>query len=197
MEDSEGKTGLTDRSLLFNLYASQLLVVVLAVLLLLFQGRLSVDLFLWRERALWVSGALVGLAVVGLELFLASVLPPQWFDDGGINRQLFRRRSLLHIAWIALLVSVAEEMLFRGAVQHWLGVWGTSLLFTLIHFRYLHRWVMVSLVFIISVALGWLVEWSGTLTPAVVAHFVIDFVMGILIRFNKVPGIDPGSGGEA
>ncbi len=192
MEDSEGKTGLTDRSLLFNLYASQLLVLVLADLLLLFQGRLSVDLFLWRERALWVSGALVGL-----ELFLASVLPPQWFDDGGINRQLFRRRSLLHIAWIALLVSVAEEMLFRGAVQHWLGVWGTSLLFTLIHFRYLHRWVMVSLVFIISVALGWLVEWSGTLTPAVVAHFVIDFVMGILIRFNKVPGIDPGSGGEA
>lgn len=205
MEDSEerggrpmqGKPGLTDRSLLLNLYASQFLVLSLAVILLLFQGRLSMDLFVWWEGRFWASGALLGMIVVGIEILLALVLPAEWLDDGGINLRLFRRRSVLHIAWIALLVSVAEEMLFRGAVQHWLGIWGTSLLFTLIHFRYLRQWAMASLLFAVSAALGWVVEWSGTLTPAIVAHFIIDFVMGTLIRLGKVPGMEKMLGDKA
>lgn len=205
MEDSEerdsrprhGVPFKTDRALLANLYASQLLVLALAVILLLFQGRLSADLFLWKDLRYWAFGVLLGMTVVVIDIFLALVLPAKWLDDGGINLRLFRRRSILHIAWIALFVSVAEEMLFRGAVQHWLGIWGTSLLFTLIHFRYLHRWVMVSMVFAISAALGWGVEWSGTLTPAIVAHFIVDFVMGTLIRLGKVPGMEKMSKDEA
>jgi membrane protease YdiL (CAAX protease family) len=198
MEDSEerggglanGKPGMTDRELLLNLYATQFLVLFLAVILLHFQGRLSAGLFLWREGLFWAVGALLGMIVVGIEVLLVRVLPPEWLDDGGINLRLFRGRSLLHIAWIALLVSVAEEMLFRGAVQHWLGIWGTSFLFTLIHFRYLRRWAMLSLLFVVSAALGWAAEWSGTLTPAIVAHFIVDFVMGTLIRMGKIPGMD-------
>lgn len=198
MEDSEergggarqGNPGLTDRDLLLNLYATQFLVLLLAVILLFFQGRLSTDLFIGREARFWASGLLLGIIVVGIEIFLARVLPAEWLDDGGINLRLFRHRSPLHIAWIALLVSVAEEMLFRGAVQHWLGIWGTSLLFTLIHFRYLRRWAMAALLFVISSALGWVVEWSGTLIPAITAHFIIDFVMGMLIREGKVPGME-------
>jgi uncharacterized protein len=200
MKDSEEKNDrprlekplLTDRSLLLNLYASQLLVLALAVTFLFLQGRLSPDLFIERKFSFWFSGLLLGWIVVGIEVFLARVLPAEWLDDGGINAQLFRRRSVLHIAWIALLVSVAEEMLFRGAIQYWLGIWGTSLLFTLIHFRYLRQWVMMLLLFAISAALGLVVEWSGTLTPAIVAHFIIDFVMGTLIRLNKIPGMSEG-----
>ena len=198
MEDSEervggtrqGKPGMTDRVLLLNLYLTQFLVLLLALIFLFFQGRLSAYLFVWREGLFWAVGALLGMVAVGIEIFLALVLPAEWLDDGGINLRLFRRRSLLHIAWIALLVSVAEELLFRGAVQHWLGIWGTSLLFTLIHFRYLRQWAMASLLFVISAALGWVVEWSGTLTPAIVAHFIIDFVMGTLIRLGKIPGME-------
>jgi len=196
MEDSEergggpGEPGMTDRELLLNLYATQLLVLFLAVMLLLVQGRLSAGLFQWRESLYWAAGVLLGMIVVGIEVLLVRVLPPEWLDDGGINLRLFRGRSLWHIAWIALLVSVAEEMLFRGAVQHWLGIWGTSLLFTLIHFRYLRRWAMSCLLFAVSAALGWSAEWSGTLTPAIVAHFIIDFVMGALIRMGKIPGMD-------
>jgi uncharacterized protein len=60
----------------------------------------------------------------------------------------------------------------------------------LIHFRYLRRWAMSCLLFAVSAALGWSAEWSGTLTPAIVAHFIIDFVMGALIRMGRIPGMD-------
>jgi membrane protease YdiL (CAAX protease family) len=56
---------------------------------------------------------------------------------------------------------------------------------------------MASLLFAVSVALGWLVEWSGTLTPAIAAHFIIDFVMGTLIRLGKVPGLEEMPGDKA
>lgn len=171
--------------LLWNVYLTQCLMLGLGLGLLWFQDRLSYKLFGFGEWKWWLWGVGVGLLVVSAEWILSHRLPEKWMDDGGINRLLFQNLSIPHIAWISALVAVSEEILFRGVLQHWFGLVGTALLFTLIHFRYLKQWLLVTLLFLISLLLGWLVEWSNLLTPAIATHFVLDFVWGVLIRTRK------------
>ncbi|MDR6224535.1 CPBP family intramembrane glutamic endopeptidase [Desmospora profundinema] len=172
--------------LLWNLFLTQFLIGSLAVVLLWWQERLSGDLFGWSDVRAWLWGIGVGLCVVAVDWILTRWVPTSWVDDGGINEALFRNLSMPMIALIALMVAVAEELLFRGALQYWLGVVGTSLLFVLIHFRYWKRWLLLVLLFGVSLILGWMVEWTGSLASAIAAHFTIDFVMGILIRKGAV-----------
>ncbi|GGE11089.1 CAAX amino protease [Marinithermofilum abyssi] len=179
---------LNGNMLLLNLYLSQAVILLTAVLLLWWQGRLNEHLFTWREGEDWGIGALAGLAVVLIDWLLARWLPEEWLDDGGLNRLLFQNLPVWHIAVVTALVAVAEELLFRGAVQYWLGVFGSALLFTAIHFRYLRKWVMVTVLFVVSLGLGWLTEWTHSLTAAMVAHFLLDFVLGVCIRLGKMPG---------
>lgn len=172
--------------LLFHLYLTQALLLMIGGGILLFQGRLPWVLFGWDQGSAWLMGAGVGMAIVMVNVLLVWRFPRAWMDDGGINEALFQGRSLFHIAVISLVVAVAEEILFRGAIQHWLGVVGTSLLFTVIHFRYLHRGLMVAVLLLTSLGLGWLTEYFGFLAPAIVAHFTIDFLLGTFIRFGLV-----------
>jgi membrane protease YdiL (CAAX protease family) len=130
-----------------------------------------------------------GLSLAGIVL-LFDVLVSRWVpeevtDDGGVNEKMFRRRPLWHIALLSLVVSLCEETLFRGAIQHAWGAYWTSILFAAIHFRYLRHWLMTGLVFGISYGLGWIYNQTGTLWTPVLAHFVIDFAMGCIIRYGK------------
>lgn len=175
------------RLLLWNLLLTQLLITVLAVLLLWFQDRLTWELWVPAGWSMWGLGIAAGLAVVGLDRFLYRRVSKDRLDDGGLNRRLFQNLSFAEIAGIAAGVAVAEELLFRGAIQHWLGVIGTSLLFTLIHFRYLKQWILVTVLFGVGSLLGGLTESTGSLVPAVVAHFTVDFVLGLWIRFAEDP----------
>lgn len=176
--------------LLLNIYLTQALLLMIALGLLWFQGRLTWDLFSWGNREPWVAGLMVGLGFVGLNVALTWFLPHKWLDEGGINEALFYNRSVFHIGVIALLVSLAEELLFRGAIQYWLGVLGTSLLFTLIHFRYLRRWLMVTLLFLVSLGLGFITDYYQSLLPAVIAHFTVDFILGIFIRYRILKKVE-------
>jgi membrane protease YdiL (CAAX protease family) len=82
-------------------------------------------------------------------------------------------------------VAFCEELLFRGAIQHAWGAYWTSVLFAAIHIRYLRHWLMTGLVFCISYGLGWVYVRTGTLWTPVIAHFLVDFVMGCIIRYRK------------
>lgn len=187
-ENKEEKYLSESRLLLWNLILTQLLITVLAVLLLWFQDRLTWELWLPAGWEMWGLGIAAGLSVVGLDRFLYQRVSKDQLDDGGLNRLLFQNLSFAGIAGIAAWVAVAEELLFRGAIQHWFGVIGTSLLFTLIHFRYLKKWILVTMLFGVGCLFGGLTEWTGSLIPAVVAHFTVDLVLGLWIRFaeNKV-----------
>ncbi len=186
MEGNGDKQPWDGRLLLLNLCLTQVLVVLLAVGLLLVQGRLGVGLWTPAGVEMWVLGLFIGLTVVGLDGLVYRFLPRSWTDDGGLNRMLFEHMPVGWIAIVALSAALAEELLFRGAIQYWLGIVGSSLLFTLIHFRYLKKWLLVLMVFGISLVFGWMTDFSGSLVPAMCAHFVIDFLMGLLIRYGKV-----------
>lgn len=173
------------RQLLISFYSTQLFLLIITIGVLWFQGRLDVWSYGLDNPFNWGLGIIVGLFIVCIDLLLDRLLPEEMLDDGGINLLLFSNRNIVHIFIIALTAGVVEELLFRGAIQEWLGVWGTSLLFVLIHTRYLKKWILVIVVGLISLGFGYLYEWTGSLITVIVAHTLVDFIMGCYIRYVR------------
>lgn len=175
-----------DRTLLLNLYFTQILTLFMGAIIIFFQHnniflKLSFDQSSWF--LLWGIG--FALLFLSVDLILSRFVPEEVSDDGGMNVKLFGTRALWHILLISLVVSFCEELLFRGAIQHAFGPYWTSILFAAIHIRYLKHWLMTGLVFSVSYGLGWIYEQTGTLWTPILAHFLIDFVMGCIIRYRR------------
>ncbi len=178
---------LNDRTLLLNLYLTQLLTLILGIIIVCFQKTNSL-LPLFHFPAGWsfaIWGAVFGLVVLGADVLLSRWVPREVTDDGGINEMIFAKRPLWHIAVISFVVAVCEELLFRGAIQHAWGPYWTSILFAAIHIRYLQHWLMTGMVFGISYGLGWIYLRTGTLWTPIFAHFIIDFTMGSVLRYGR------------
>jgi hypothetical protein len=178
---------MTDREVLFHLYLTQALLLIVA-------GVVSFFLFDWTEwRQLWrfdLSDVLLyGVGAAALVLtadFLAMrYLPEDWHDDGGVNEKIFRNRSIPHLFFLCVLIAVTEEWLFRGIVQtHW-GLWVASAIFAVLHVRYLEKWFLFFMVILLSLFLGVLYERTDSLWVTVIAHFLIDFVLALHIRLSR------------
>ncbi|MNC18749.1 CAAX amino terminal protease self- immunity [compost metagenome] len=175
-----------DRLLLMNLYITQGLTLVLALFIFLFQRQNPLRLFYAAHPGTAVAWGLgFGAAVLLADMLVSRWVPEEAADDGGINKMLFGKRAVWHIALISAVAALCEELLFRGAVQHAWGPYWTSILFAAIHVRYLRHWVPTGLVFGISYGLGWIYQETGTIWCPIIAHFVIDLVMGLILRFRK------------
>lgn len=177
---------LDDRMLLVNLYMTQAITFIIGLSIVFFQSQSLIGLFRFPEKlSAWGFAVLFAAAVLLFDMLIARWVPEDVTDDGGINKMLFRRRPLWHIAVISLVVAVCEELLFRGAIQHAFGPYWTSILFAAIHVRYLRHWLMTGMVFAISYGLGKMYVLTGSLWTPIGAHFLIDFVMGCMIRYGK------------
>jgi len=177
-----------DRMLLINLYATQAFTLIIGIIWILFQRQnLLQVLAIPKHWEFLAWGAGLAAAVIAVDLLISRWVPDEATDDGGVNDRIFRSRPVWHIALISFVVAVCEELLFRGAIQHAIGPYWTSIVFAAIHVRYLRHWIPTGLVFSISYGLGWIYIQSGTLWAPIVAHFVIDFIMGLIIRFRREP----------
>ncbi|MDQ0058226.1 CPBP family intramembrane glutamic endopeptidase [Paenibacillus harenae] len=177
---------LDDRMLLINLYATQGLTFIIGLIWVLFQRQNLVALFnIPKELTFLWWGVGLAAAVILVDLLIARFVPEEAGDDGGVNDRIFRNRPVWHIALISFIVAICEELLFRGAIQHAIGPYWTSIVFATIHVRYLKHWIPTGLVFSISYGLGWIYMQTGSLWSAIIAHFVIDLVMGLIIRFRR------------
>jgi membrane protease YdiL (CAAX protease family) len=177
---------LDDRMLLFNLYLTQLLTFIIGLVWLFFQGRNPIRVLEFPSSwtfALWGAG--MAAVVLLVDLGISRWIPEEAADDGGVNERIFRGRPIWHIAAIAFVVSVCEEVLFRGAIQYAIGAYWTSILFAAIHIRYLRHWIPTGLVFSISYGLGWIQMQTGTIWAPIAAHFLVDLIMGLIIRFRR------------
>ena len=88
--------------------------------------------------------------------------------------------SLPLIVFISFCAGFGEELFFRGAIQHWLGLWITAVLFVLLH-GYIQpkNWklsVYGILLILASAAFGYMTVHIG-LVSAMVAHATYDVVM--------------------
>ncbi|WP_020616714.1 CPBP family intramembrane glutamic endopeptidase [Paenibacillus daejeonensis] len=177
---------LDDRMLLINLYVSQALIFVIGLVWILLQHQNIISVLAppsTAEFLLWGFG--LAAVVVIVDLTISRWVPEEAADDGGVNNKIFRNRPIWHIVLICLVVSFCEELLFRGAIQFAIGPYWTSIVFAAIHVRYLKHWVPTGLVFCISYGLGWIYIQTGTLWAPIAAHFAIDLVMGLIIRYRR------------
>lgn len=177
---------LNDRLLLINLYITQGLTLFIGLVILLFQKRNPISLFHFPKSVEFLYWG-VGLAVVMfvIDLLLSKFIAEDSLDDGGINVMLFRKRPIWHIFVISAVVAICEELLFRGAIQHGIGPYWTSILFAVIHIRYLKHWIPTGWVFASSYGLGYIYILSGSLWAPIICHFLIDFISGLVIKFRR------------
>ncbi len=116
-------------------------------------------------------------------------------DEAGKTIQALLTRHtikdlLLNVFFIAGLAAVGEELLFRGMLQrllihlfknHWAGIIAAAFLFSAIHLQFygfLPR-------FVLGIMLGVIYWYSGSLWTAMLAHFVYDASLIVVVYFSK------------
>ncbi|MED2972716.1 CPBP family intramembrane metalloprotease [Fictibacillus sp. B-59209] len=171
---------MSDRELRTNIYISQFLFFAAGTAIMWFAG-FDLNKFRWESFNIIVLGAGTALAVVIINLLLHKWMPKRYLDDGGINERIFRSVPVWHIAVLTAVISFSEEWLFRGAVQPLLGLGLTSILFAVLHVRYIKKPVLFSAAVLLSFLLGYLYQYTEILLVPMTAHFFIDFFLGLLI----------------
>ncbi|SHG65053.1 CPBP family intramembrane glutamic endopeptidase [Virgibacillus chiguensis] len=143
------------------------------------------EMFVWNIEEIIYYGVLPGFIIVMVDWFLTYTLPAKYYDDGGINEKLFANQPVWFIVTISILVALSEEMLFRGVIQTTFGYWVASILFALVHFRYLKKPVLLVSVLLVSFYLGYLFHITDNLVVTITAHFIVDVLLGFFIRFKR------------
>ncbi|MBK5501043.1 CPBP family intramembrane glutamic endopeptidase [Peribacillus sp. TH14] len=188
---------LTDKQLLYNLFLTQIILLTLAFFLgiILFNDRSTFfDLFIFNDLNILLFGIPAGIIVVLFDLFMMRVTPSSYQDDGGINERIFSSLSYPMIFVVALVVAISEELLFRGVLQTHLGLLWTSIIFAAVHYRYLFNWFLFLNVLVLSFFIGFLFEWTNNLLVTITAHFLIDFILGVLIRRKQAKRVEQERG---
>lgn len=138
-------------------------------------------------------------------LALGSILPMEFLVEK-INltmpegtEEMFK--SIMKVSWgyvaLGIMVPVAEEIVFRGAIQRvlqnalgernrWIAIVVSALIFGIIHFNLaqgLHA-------FLVGLLLGWLYSKTGSILPGFVFHWVNNTVAYLM--FNLMPQMNDG-----
>lgn len=95
----------------------------------------------------------------------------------------------LNLVLVAVFAGVGEELFFRGVLQRlfiklfkspWAGILVTAFIFSAIHLQF-YGFIPR---FILGILLGLIYWYSGSLWPAIIAHFAYDAFAVIMIWFN-------------
>ena len=144
------------------------------------------SLFDFYDSSIILVGIPAGLIVVIYDLISMKYLPQRFFDDGGINKRIFSSLNGRQIVLVVMIVSVVEELLFRGVIQTYVGLGMASIIFAIIHIRYLYNIYLFLNILLLSFFIGIVYEWTGNLFVTIVMHFTIDLILGFII--NKQSG---------
>jgi len=96
---------------------------------------------------------------------------------------------LFNLLFVAVFAGVGEELFFRGVLQRlfikifknaWAGILVTAFIFSAFHFQF-YGFIPR---FILGILLGLIYWYSGSLWPAIIAHFAYDAFAIIMIYFN-------------
>lgn len=131
-----------------------------------------------EDRIAHVYSLAVGLAFGGLVVMATRLCVTRFAWARRLHAELrpfARGVSLTGILVLALLSAAGEELLFRGLLQPWIGLFGQALLFGIVHqLPGPSRWVWVSWAMLIGFALGALFALTGSLLGPIAAHALIN-----------------------
>ena len=133
-------------------------------------------------------GLAYGLAI-GL-IGISAVETPYLRPVTAFFRGLFNRSkiNLLDVLFASLSAGIGEELLFRGGLQYFFGIWLTSIFFVAIH-GYLspknpRMFVYGFLMIFFSAGLGYLADYKG-LVAAMTAHALFDILIFCHLLYRK------------
>ena len=148
-------------------------------------------------QLLWgaLAGTVIGFAAWGMVAM--RFMDPIRAKYARMIGPLMARRS--DRLFISLCAGVGEELFFRGALQWWLGIPVTAVLFVAIH-GYLdpRNWrisIYGAFMTVAMMGLGWMADHLGLLAP-IVAHTLIDVVLLERLHANWRRGVAVKEGGE-
>ena len=126
-----------------------------------------------------LSSALLAGLGVGLVAVAISELLTRWSDLGEALADVLGEGlagiGTADAVLLALASGIAEEMLFRGALQPAVGIFWASLIFGACHFlprKELALWSVYAV--LMGFAFGWLYEWTGQLLAPIAAHTLVN-----------------------
>ena len=160
-----------DKDLIISLYFTQMLLLTIAFILGIFlfdSFSAFLALFTIVDSNILIVGGTAGLIVVLVDLLFMKLLPPTYYDDGGLNERIF------------------QEILFRGVIQTHFGLIASSLLFALVHYRYLFNWFLFVNIIALSFLIGFIYFQTGNLLVTIFMHFLVDFLSGCIIRYKFI-----------
>jgi membrane protease YdiL (CAAX protease family) len=125
--------------------------------------------------ALLITVSGIGFLILGQKLMETHLPSYRYFRQtlAGLLGQF----SLAESFWLAFCSAVGEEVLFRGAIQPFLGVWFTSLLFGALHLDPeggVSSWTLWAMV--AGLIMGGSVLAIGSIWPAIAIHFLVNLI---------------------
>ncbi len=177
---------MNDEEIVYHLYVTQALIFLIALILsvFLFTPATFFSMWQWDIREILLYGSGCAALVLFVDFLLIQYAPEQWYDDGGINEKLFRSRAVPHIFIMTMVIAFCEELLFRGVIQTHVGLFFASIIFSLLHIRYWRKWLLLLAVVSLSFWIGLIYEWTSNLWVTIFAHFLIDFILALHIRYR-------------
>jgi len=104
---------------------------------------------------------------------------------------------VLNLIFVAVFAGIGEELFFRGVLQRlfikafkspWPGILLAAFIFSAIHFQF-YGFIPR---FILGILLGLIYWYSGSLWPAILAHFAYDALAVVVIYYNPAMANEEG-----
>ena len=180
---------LSRASLVIGLYGAMALVG-----LLIAAGRGNPDLYCLTGQPSWwlLAGPGVGVAAGVLVVLLTQAATRRYRWAKRLHnsfKDVLGPLTTRDIITLAAASSIGEEVLFRGALMPWLGLWVQAAVFACLHVGPGKRFVpWTAMAFAMGVGFGLLAQVTGNLGAPIAAHFMINFLNLKFIVRTKVGG---------
>lgn len=163
-------------------------------------GREDVDIYriAGTSTASWlVLSPLLGLLVAAAVIALSRLVVKRYAWGRSLHRDfrhLLGPLTTREILILALASSIGEELLFRGALQPWIGLWPQAVIFALLHVGPGSRFLpWTASAFVMGAVFGLMHQMTGDLGGPIVAHFTINFIN---LRYIARTDLPPEPEGE-
>ena len=135
---------------------------------------------------------LMGLALGGVMVLLTRLSVERFTWAKRLHADLrpyIQGIDSLGILLLAVASSVAEELVFRGVLQNWLGLIPQAIVFGFVHqLPGQSRWVWAFWAGLVGVVLGAVFQLTGSLVGPILAHGVVNGMnLHYLKGFNPAP----------
>jgi membrane protease YdiL (CAAX protease family) len=146
--------------------------------------------------ALWlILSPLLGLAIAFGVVWLTRLVTARYAWARTLHRdfrELLGPLTTREIIILAAASSIGEELLFRGALLPWFGLWLQAVAFALLHVgpgRRFLPWTASALV--VGLGLGLVADLTDNLGAPIVAHFTINLLnLRYIVRTDLEPPSD-------